>query len=81
LIDERLERRDGVWKIAYRLTVSEWGGRWPAVERTGDGAGDGPGLPADIFVHGTWDRTDASYRRPLVSHRPFRNIYEDATEP
>lgn len=53
---DRLEKRDGTWKIALRRVVTDWrgrldGGPWVKGRR---------GYPA-----GTWDKTDLSYMRPL----------------
>ncbi|OBK64268.1 hypothetical protein A5653_23240 [Mycobacterium colombiense] len=54
---DRLERRDGVWKIAVRRCTVEW-------TMNGDcsvlAAGGVKG-----FIKGKWDRTDPSYLRPL----------------
>lgn len=62
---DRLERRDGAWKIAFRCTALEWSGTMPAA-----GVplfGDAP----DAFANGVpgRDRADPSYRRPLVNRR------------
>lgn len=53
---DRLERRDGEWRIAAREVVIEW-----VCEV------DGARARFDIsaFPDGAWDRTDLSYRRPL----------------
>ena len=50
---DRLERRAGQWRIALRRTFIEWRGDMPAH------------MPAG-YPQGTWDRTDASYQRPLT---------------
>jgi hypothetical protein len=61
---DRLERRDGAWKIALRCNVIEWACTPPAVP-----------LPfadvADIAGNGvaTRGREDISYRRPLTNLR------------
>jgi hypothetical protein len=61
---DRLERRDGAWRIALRTNVIEWSGLLPTMP-----------LPfADVpDVHGNGaparDRTDPSYQRPLVNRR------------
>lgn len=54
---DRLERRDGVWKIALRRCTIEWtmNGDTSLVH---SGAVDG-------FLKGTWDTSDLSYARPL----------------
>jgi hypothetical protein len=51
----RFERRDGEWRIAAREVLVDWactveGEIWPAI---------------GVFPMGAWDRTDASYQRPL----------------
>jgi len=61
---DRLERRDGAWRIAMRTNAIEW-------------SGDAPATPipfadvADVHDNGapSRDRTDPSYRRPLVNRR------------
>jgi ketosteroid isomerase-like protein len=50
---DRLERRNGEWKIAAREMIVEWRGR---LETSYDEE-DGP--------PGTWDRSDVFYSRPL----------------
>ncbi len=61
---DRLERRDGVWKIALRTNAIEWSGMVPSM-----------GIPfadvPDIFGNGApaRDKTDPSYRRPLTNLR------------
>ena len=61
---DRLERRDGVWRIAVRTTVIEWSGMVPTMP-----------LPfADVpDIHGNGapsrSKTDPSYQRPLVNRR------------
>ena len=65
---DRLERRDGQWRIALRTNVIEWSGMVPTMP-----------IPfadvADINVNGVpaRDRTDPSYQRPLVNHRARHN--------
>lgn len=54
---DRLERRDGRWRIALRRCTIEW-----ALH------GDGSLLHSGAFqgfLQGTWDRADLSYARPL----------------
>ncbi|HWK13926.1 MAG TPA: nuclear transport factor 2 family protein [Rhizobiaceae bacterium] len=53
---DRLEKRDGEWRIALRRLAMDWridadGGRWFKDKRP--------------YPPGTWDRTDISYQRPL----------------
>ncbi len=57
---DRLERRNGEWRIVARQLIIEW--YCQAV-----------GTPfADVldYPRGTWDRTDASYRRPFELQAP-----------
>lgn len=61
---DRLERRDGAWKIALRTNVIEWSGMVPTM-----------GIPfadvPDIFGNGAPSRStdDPSYVRPLTNRR------------
>ena len=61
---DRLERRDGVWKIALRTNAIEWSGMVPTM---GIPFADVPG----INLNGTpsRDKTDPSYRRPHINKR------------
>jgi hypothetical protein len=61
---DRLERRDGTWRIALRTNAIEWSGMVPTMPIPfGDVAGlELNGLPAR-------DRSDPSYTRPLVNRR------------
>jgi hypothetical protein len=62
---DRLERRDGAWKIAFRCTILEWSGMVPtAAVPLFEGV-------ADLHCNGRpgRDRGDPSYRRPLVNRR------------
>ncbi len=54
---DRLERRDGEWKIVAREVVIEWVCAADATTSR---------FSADPYPDGTWDRTDASYQRPLI---------------
>jgi hypothetical protein len=64
---DRLERRDGVWRIALRTNAIEWSGMVPTM-----------GIPfadvPDIFGNGAPSRSkaDPSYQRPLVNLREPR---------
>jgi hypothetical protein len=65
---DRLERREGEWRIAFRYTLMEWSGIVP-----------GANVPlfdgiADLHANGAPSRSrdDPSYRRPLVNRRPMR---------
>ena len=61
---DRLERRDGAWKIALRTNAIEWSGLVPTLP-----------LPfaevADLYANGApaRDSSDPSYARPLVNVR------------
>ena len=61
---DRLERRDGSWKIALRTNAIEWSGMVPTLP-----------IPfaevPDIHVNGAASRSkeDSSYRRPLTNKR------------
>jgi hypothetical protein len=61
---DRLERRDGVWKIAFRLIFVEWSGRLEdnPIPRFEAPAVAPNGAPSR-------DRSDPSYRRPLINLR------------
>lgn len=61
---DRLERRDGEWKIALRTNAIEWSGMVPT---TPIPFADLP----DIHANGapSRDRTDPSYQRPLANIR------------
>jgi hypothetical protein len=58
---DRLERRDGEWRIAARDVVVEW-----VCEADGSSALFSP----EGYTPGTWDRSDVSYRRPLEVAAP-----------
>ena len=64
---DRLERRDGSWKIALRTNAIEWSGMVPTLP-----------IPfaevPDIHVNGAPSRSkeDPSYRRPLTNKRVKR---------
>jgi hypothetical protein len=64
---DRLERRDGLWKIALRTNAIEWSGLVPTMPIP---FADVP----DLHLNGTPARSpaDPSYRRPLVNERPMR---------
>jgi hypothetical protein len=64
---DRLERRDGVWKIALRTNAIEWSGMVPTMPIP---FSDIP----DIYLNGAPSRSkdDPSYQRPLTNKRkPF----------
>jgi ketosteroid isomerase-like protein len=54
---DRLERREGEWRIVAREVVIEWACAADVAASRFD---------AGAFPDGTWDRTDPSYRRPLT---------------
>ena len=64
---DRLERRDGQWKIAVRTNAIEWSGLVPTLPIP---FADIP----DIGLNGTATRSrkDISYRRPLTNLREMR---------
>jgi SnoaL-like domain len=61
---DRLERRDGVWKIALRTNAIEWSGMVPTMAIP---FSDVP----DIYLNGAPSRSkdDPSYQRPLTNKR------------
>jgi hypothetical protein len=65
---DRLERRGGAWKIAFRCTTVEWSGLVPPVA-----VPLFEGVP-DLHLNGAAARSreDLSYRRPLENRRPLR---------
>lgn len=63
---DRLERIEGRWGIAERVTVVEWGATIPP-EQTG-------WLPPGLFIPATHDKDDPSYQRPLKITREFRDL-------
>ena len=64
---DRLQRRDGAWRIALRTNAIEWSGTVPTLP-----------IPfadvADIHANGVPSRSrdDPSYRRPLLNRRERR---------
>jgi hypothetical protein len=64
---DRLERRDGLWKIALRTNAVEWSGMLPST------ALPFAALP-DLHLNGlpSRSRDDPSYQRPLVNRRPLQ---------
>ncbi|WP_297493970.1 nuclear transport factor 2 family protein [Acidocella sp.] len=65
---DRLERRNGVWKIALRTNAIEWSGMVPTMPIP---FADVP----DIFANGAPARSpaDPSYQRPLTNRRANQN--------
>jgi hypothetical protein len=60
---DRFERRAGRWAIADRACLVEWMGELPKA---------GGSVDPNLFLRGTWDGTDLSYRRPLRLERSPR---------
>ena len=52
---DRVERREGDWRIAARELVIEWAGEAPGASFGG----------METYPHGTWDHDDPSYSRPF----------------
>ncbi len=65
---DRLEQRDGLWRIALRTNAIEWSGMVPTLPIP---FADVP----DIDGNGAPSRnsSDPSYQRPLANRRPLRN--------
>ena len=57
---DRVERRDGVWRIAARELIVEWSGEAPSTSFGG----------TEVYPHGTWGHDDPSYRRPFELPAP-----------
>jgi hypothetical protein len=70
---DRLEKRDGAWKIALRTNLIEWSGLVPTMP-----------LPfadlPDIYANGAPSRSpeDPSYQRPLTNRRAPQNPSENS---
>jgi hypothetical protein len=66
---DRLERRNGEWKILFRRCIVEAAGTVTTCALPFEGV-------ADLHKNGrpTHDRTDPSYQRPLANHRKLRNL-------
>jgi SnoaL-like domain len=62
---DRLERREGAWKISLRTNAIEWSGMLPTTELP---FADVPGIALNGVP--ARDRSDPSYIRPLVNKRP-----------
>lgn len=64
---DRLQRRDGAWRIALRTNAIEWSGTVPTLPIPFADA-------ADIHANGVPSRSrdDPSYRRPLLNRRERR---------
>jgi len=63
---DRLERRDGAWRIALRTNAIEWSGLVPTLPIP---FGDVPGV--DLNGRASRSQEDPSYRRPLTNVRKF----------
>lgn len=70
---DRLEKRDGAWKIALRTNVIEWSGIVPTMALPFADVPDigGNGVSAR-------DRSDPAYQRPLVNRRAPHNPLDAA---
>ena len=62
---DRLEKRDGAWKIALRTNAIEWSGTAPTLPIPFT---EVPGI--DLNGVPSRSRDDPSYRRPLLNERP-----------
>jgi len=72
---DRLERRDGIWRIALRCNAIEWSGTVPGTEMP---FMDVPDLHANGPV--MRGREDLSYLRPLVNRRRGRVPGDDGAQ-
>lgn len=63
---DRLERRDGQWKIALRTNAIEWSGMVPTLPIP---FSDVPGI--DLNGVQSRSKNDPSYQRPLTNKRPL----------
>jgi SnoaL-like domain len=61
---DRLERRDGTWRIALRTNIIEWSCLQPSLPPP---FGDVPGIGLNGVS--ARDQSDPSYQRPLVNRR------------
>jgi hypothetical protein len=57
---DRMERRDGDWRIARRIVTAEWIGEADAGRPTMQSL-------LGLYEGATWDREDISYQRPLLT--------------
>ena len=66
---DRLEKRDGTWRISARRTTVDLvlSGSAALLEH--------PGFRAQGYPHGTRDRNDPSYARPLYLHDPAGPVW------
>lgn len=62
---DRLEKREAVWAVADRICMVEW---------NFEGGPGNASMDPTLFVTGTWDNTDPSYRRPLRVDRAPRDL-------
>lgn len=69
---DRIERRDGVWKIALRTNAIEWSGLAPTMPIP---FADVPGI--DLNGAASRSKQDPSYRRPLINQRPLNVPTDD----
>jgi len=68
---DRLEKRDGAWRIAIRYCVVEAMGQVATCQMPFNGI-------ADVEANGATatDRSDPSYRRPLTNSRALRALHD-----
>jgi hypothetical protein len=67
---DRMERREGEWRIARRVVTAEWiGDAGPGRDRMRSLLG--------LYEEGRWDREDISYQRPLTSASMQRTTDDD----
>lgn len=64
---DRLEKRDGEWRIALRRVVLEW--RF--------NAGGDAWVETDGYTRGAWNKTDASYERPMKLPAEFEAMLKN----
>ena len=62
---DRCEKRAGRWAIVQRACLIEWMTELPKA---------GGEVDVNLYLHGTWDRSDISYQRPLQLTRPHREL-------
>lgn len=60
---DRLERRDGEWRVSARELIIDWQGRTETAVF---------GLTDQDWPHGRWDRSDRSYDDPFTLELPDR---------
>ncbi len=71
---DRLEKRDGEWKIILRTNLVEWSGTSPTLPLPFAELGD-----IDLNGSSSRNRDDPSYQRPLTNRRAFANPADSST--